>query len=83
MSKLGFLELKDCKMNRIRITSLRGTKQSRVKINEITKNSGLPRRSYLTARNDAKRETKAESLTLLAWGIAEFMRPRFKVRVEK
>ena len=39
-------------MNRIRITSLRGTKQSRVKINEITNNSGLPRRSFLTARND-------------------------------
>jgi len=40
------------KMNRICITSLRGTKQSRFKINEITNNSGLPRRSYLTARND-------------------------------
>ena len=40
------------KMNRICITSLRGTKQSRVKINEITNFSGLPRRSYLTARND-------------------------------
>jgi len=32
--------------------------------------TGLPHRSYLTARNDAKRETKAESLTSLAWGIA-------------
>ena len=63
MSELGFLGLKDCKMNRIRITSLhfpspslRGTKQSRVKINEITKNSGLPRRSYLTACNDDVRK---------------------------
>jgi len=33
-------------------TSLRGTKQPRIKRNERANNSGLPRRSYLTARND-------------------------------
>jgi len=38
--------------------------------NNSLNNSGLPRRSYLTARNDAKCEKKAESLTSLAWGIA-------------
>ena len=51
MSELG---LEDYKMNRIRITLLRGTKQSRVKRNEITNYSGLLRRSCLTARNDGK-----------------------------